>query len=67
MKKEFNVLQKEFKVNDKIEEKIESSDLPKPIKQFLMRILRIEFSEGKGAYSPSYKKAVEETAVLLEK
>ncbi|MFZ3077182.1 MAG: hypothetical protein WA139_01890 [Candidatus Aenigmatarchaeota archaeon] len=58
---------KEFKINERIVKRIESSKLEKPIKDFLKKILEIEAEIGKFSprYSKLYKDEIEKTFILL--
>ena len=61
-----NFVEKEWKINENIRRKIKMADLPEPIKEFIIKILGIEFREGKGNYSRSYEIAVEEATVKIK-
>ncbi|MBC8500594.1 MAG: hypothetical protein ISS25_03500 [Nanoarchaeota archaeon] len=58
----------EFKINERIRKKIENSQVEEPIKEFLLKILEIEFKEGKSSqYSRVYKKEIDNTYILLKR
>ncbi len=59
---------REFEVNERIRKKIMESNLEEPMKEFLLKILKIEFREGKGSrYSDLYKKEIDKAYILLRR
>ena len=57
-----------FEINKTIIEKINKSELEEPLKELLIKILQLEFKEGRTSrYSESYNQEIEKAYILLRK